>query len=519
MTKNKRILRNIVATYGRSLYALALGLFTARWALMALGETDYGLYGVIGGLVGFVAFFNSLLAGAVGRFYAFAVGRAESVQDSQQGLEECRGWFSLAVLLHTALPVTLITVGYPIGLWAVENFLTIPPDRVEACVWVWRFACVACFVGMAGVPFSAMYTAKQYIAELTIYSFATTTLNAIYLYYIVNHPGVWLTNYALWMCLLAVVPQMIICVRAVFVFPECRFRFRYAFDRSRFRDIIQFMGMRFVGLLSQLFSSHCIGIVVNKYLGPTRNATMTISNSVNSHTMSLASALTGAFMPAITNAAGAGHLEEMRRLAFRTCKFGALCVMLFALPLMLEMDEVMRIWLKKPPPSVSSFTIFILVGAVMERISDGHWISIFAVGNIGRFQLVESFAFWGTFALTWILLGQGFNLWSVGVSLLIGKAWSIIVKLWYGRTVAGLSIRKWVTDILLPLLGLAIISSSIGYLPHFFMPSSVFRICVSAILFGLAFAPLVWFKILSGAERDVVASRLSSLVLSRNKRA
>ena len=512
MTKNKRILFNIVATYGRSLYALAAGLFTARWALMALGETDYGLYGVIGGLVGFVAFFNSLLAGGVGRFYAFAVGKAESVQGTQQGLEECRGWFSLAVLLHTVLPVILIVVGYPVGLWAVENFLTIPPDRVEACVWVWRFACVACFVGMAGVPFSAMYTAKQYIAELTIYSFATTTLNVIYLYYIVNHPGVWLTNYALWMCLLTIVPQLIICVRAVFVFPECRFRLRYAFDRSKFSEIAQFMGMRFVGMLSQLFSTHCIGIIVNKYLGPSRNATMTIANSVNSHTMSLSTALTGAFMPAITNAAGAGHMEEMRTLAFRTCKFGALCVMLFALPLMLEIDEVMRIWLKNPPPGVSSFCVFVLIGAIMERISDGHWVSIFAVGNIGRFQLVESFAFWSIFALTWILLGLGFDLWSVGVSLLVGKFWSILVKLWYGRTVAGLSVRKWVKEILFPLIGLAIISGGIGCIPRLFMTPSLLRVCMTTILFVLAFMPLVWFKVISLPERSVVVSRLSSMI-------
>lgn len=519
MTKNRRILVNVVATYGRSLYALAIGLFTARWALMALGETDYGLYGVIGGLVGFVAFFNSLLAGAVGRFYAFAVGKAESVQGTQQGLEECRGWFSLAVLLHTVLPVILIVVGYPVGLWAVENFLTIPLDRVEACVWVWRFACVACFVGMAGVPFSAMYTAKQYIAELTIYSFATTTLNAIYLHYIVTHPGVWLTNYALWMCLLTVVPQLIICVRAVFVFPECRFRLRYAFDRSKFREIAQFMGMRFVGMLSQLFSSHCIGIVVNKYLGPTRNATMAIANSANSHTMSLSAALTGAFMPAITNAAGAGNLEEMRALAFRTCKFGTICIMLFALPLMLEIDEVMRLWLKVPPPGVSSFCVLMLIGTIMERICEGHWVAIFAVGNIVHFQIVEAIAFVGTFLIAWMFLGAGFNLWSVGVAILIGKLGSIFAKLWYGRKVAGLSVRQWFGGILVPLSFLSFLTCLFGYMPHFFMSPSFLRVCVSVIISETFLIPLVWFVVLSESERMACScqfQRVVNKVLNRN---
>ena len=43
MTQNRRIFLNIVATYGRSLYSLAIGLFCGRWTLMALGETDYDL--------------------------------------------------------------------------------------------------------------------------------------------------------------------------------------------------------------------------------------------------------------------------------------------------------------------------------------------------------------------------------------------------------------------------------------------------------------------------------------------
>ena len=505
MTPNRRILLNVVATYGRSLYALVLGLFTARWALMALGEVDYGLYGVIGGLAGFVAFFNSLLACAVGRFYAFSVGAAEGRED---GIEDCRRWFSIALFMHTLVPVVLVVIGYPVGLWMVKNFLTIPSERIEACVWVWRYACVACFVGMASVPFSAMYTAKQYIAELTIYSFVTTTFNALFLYYIVTHEGMWLTWYAFWMCLMVVAPQLIICLRAVIVFPECRFRFQYVFDKMRFREILSFVGMRSVCMFSQLFSTHCIGILVNKYLGPAKNATMTIANSVNGHTSTLSSALTGAFMPAITNAAGAGDMEGMRKLAFRTCKFGALSVMLFALPLMLEIDEVLKLWLKKPPEGLSVLCVLVLVGSVMERISEGHWVSIFAVGRIGRFQVVESLAFFGTFFLAWILLGLRFDIWSVGVASLVGKLWSIVVKLWYGRSVAGLSVKRWIGGVAIPLMLVAVTTSVVGTLPRFLMSPSVYRVGVTTILCEIVFVPLVWYFVLSIGEKMVVTRRL-----------
>ena len=154
MTENRRIALNIAATYGRSLFALVCGLFTSRWVLMALGQSDYGLYGVVGGLTAFIAFFNGLMAAAVGRFYAFSVGQAKVAGTQGEGLEVCRQWFNTAVLIHTAVPLVLIAVGYPVGMWAVESFLTIPPERVEACRWVFRFVCLSCFVAMVNVPFT-----------------------------------------------------------------------------------------------------------------------------------------------------------------------------------------------------------------------------------------------------------------------------------------------------------------------------------------------------------------------------
>jgi len=44
MTANKRIFLNVAATYGRSLYALVIGLFCGRWTLMADGMCGDGIW-------------------------------------------------------------------------------------------------------------------------------------------------------------------------------------------------------------------------------------------------------------------------------------------------------------------------------------------------------------------------------------------------------------------------------------------------------------------------------------------
>ena len=114
MTANKRIFLNVMATYGRSLFGLACGLFSARWVLEALGKEDFGLYGVVGALTIFISFLNMMLSGALGRYYAFSIGEAKKAADNGRaadGLENCRRWFNTALSIHTIVPVVLMLIG------------------------------------------------------------------------------------------------------------------------------------------------------------------------------------------------------------------------------------------------------------------------------------------------------------------------------------------------------------------------------------------------------------------------
>ena len=279
MTEGRRIALNVAATYGRSLFALVCGLFTGRWLLMALGTTDYGLYGLIGGLAAFVAFFNTLLTVSVERFFAFAVGEGKS--------EECQRWFSVAAALHGIVSVVLVGIGYPVGAWAIRHYLNVPAERIEDCLWVFRFVCANCLVGMATVPMSAMYRAKQRIAELTVYEVFQVTANVVVLGYAVTHPGNWLVAYAGCWCVFQTLPLLLIAVNAFRKFPECRFRLEYAWNRDRAVRLVDFMFSRFVNLLAQILSGQGLSIVVNKYLGATRNASMTASNGLSVQVMNL----------------------------------------------------------------------------------------------------------------------------------------------------------------------------------------------------------------------------------------
>ena len=75
MSPNRRIALNIIATYGRGLYALVIGLFCGRCVLAAVGKSEFGVCGVVGGMMAI-----ELLAGTMRR----GRGRIAAVEDDMR---------------------------------------------------------------------------------------------------------------------------------------------------------------------------------------------------------------------------------------------------------------------------------------------------------------------------------------------------------------------------------------------------------------------------------------------------
>ena len=511
MTGNARIVLNILATYGRSLYSLALGLFTARWALRALGQEDYGLMGVVGGLAGFIAFLNSLMASAVARFYAVNVGKESVAEDKGAALEEARAWFTTAVILHTVLPALLMAAGYPVGIWAVRHFLEIPPGRLADCVWVFRFVCASTFVAMVCVPVQAMYTAKQYIAELTVYSFSTTTLNACFLYYIVTHPGVWLAKYAFWTCLLAIAPQTIIAARGAWLFPECRLRPVAGGWGRRIGELARFAGWQMFGSLGVLLRVQGIQVLLNKYFGPRVNSAMKVANDVNGHTQSLAMSMVGAFQPAIVTAYGAGNFERMRILAYRACKFSMLFVLVFALPLGLELGEVLRLWLGNPPPYAHGLCLCMFAVTVIDQSSVGHMMAVNARGKIALYQAFLGGSLLMTLPLAWLFLAMGNGVYSVGMALLATTVVCAWGRVGFARGLVGMSAWYWLRRILLPVGGVAVASLAVGSFPRMWLSPSWTRMVVTAAACEVPFLGMTWWVLFDGQERKYVGRKVAEI--------
>lgn len=517
MSPNKRIVLNIVATYGRSLYALALGLLSSRWALQALGQVDYGLIGVVGGLSAFITFFNGLLASAISRFYAINAGLTTKVGCEAIGLEECRKWFNTALTIHTTIPIILICIGYPLGVWFIQNWMTIPVDRMAACIWVFRFVCVSCVIGMVNVPFYAMYGAKQYIAELTLYSMLSTTLNFVFLFYIVRHPGDWLSRYAFFTMLCGAIPQVLICFRAVRVFPECRILPKYLFNGERFRQLAAYSGWQFFGSIGALVRNQGITLLINKYFGPVINGSMAIANSVATHTDTLSAALTGAFSPVVMNLEGRGEREKMLAMACRSSKFGAILCLIFLLPLSLEIKAVLNLWLKTPPPMTDSACLVMFVIILFDQFSRGLNVSICASGKVAKFNAVIGSLYVMTIPISVFVV----EVWHGGflavlAVLAIVKGVGICCGVSIAKSTMGFPIGFWLRDAVFPIMITVAFCLLLGIGIRYGLSSFVYlRMFASILCMEVCLIIASFSLVLNASEREYIMKQVNSKILTR----
>ena len=515
LSENRRIILNVCATYGRSVYALAVGLFSARWVLQALGVVDYGIFGLIGGLTFFISYLNGIVGGAVGRFYAVAVGKESVVYEA--GLAECRMWFTTAVFVNTVIPVALVVCGYPIGVYAIRHWLVIPGDKIAASIWVWRFVCASCFVGMVNIPFQAMYVAKQLIAELTIYSFVSTTCNAIIVYYMASHANDWLVHYSFWHCLVVAGPMLIIAVRAVFVFKECRIVPKFILCWKNIREVGSFGLWTSWGGFGTLLSMQGQALLVNRYFGPKVNAAFTVGTNLSGQCNTLAGSMIGAFSPAIYNAWGAGMYERARQLATCASKFGTLFVMLFALPLSLEIREVLAIWLGDVPTYAAELCVCVLVTNIIDKASVGQMLTVNANGIVAVYQAFLGTALVATLPIGWLLIKCDVGPCSIGFSLIITMVICSIGRALLARRLVGMSARLWLCQVIFPLSLVALPSLAAGFLPRVFLRESVIRVVITTLSVEIVLLPLSWRVLLTLTERQYICSRLR-LVLNRLKR-
>lgn len=492
MNPSQRISLNATATYARAVFAAGLALFSSRWVLNALGQTDFGLFSLVGSIIGFVTFLNIVMASSTGRHFAYSIGQGDPA--------EVNRWFNAALGIHLGLAAGLVLIGLAAGEYVVAYVLTIPAERLPACRWVFRVSLLSAFTSMASIPFIAMFNAQQHIAELAVWG----TLQSIFTFtlaYILTHvSGDRLLFYAVGMVIILVLIHSAQIVRAVTVFRECHIVYRLWFDGRRFKDIVSFAVWNLIGIFGGTLRGHGSAVLLNLYFGPRVNAAYGIASQVSSQTDQLAAAMLGALSPEITASEGRGDRARMINYSLRACKFGSILIMLFAIPVMAEMDYILNLWLGEAPPYTAPLCQLILCTFLVDRLSAGYMLAVNAHGRIAGYQATVGTSLLLTLPLAWFFLWMGLSPTSMGVAFVITMIGCTLGRVLWARHLFRVPVRRWLSDVILPCALVMLAATLAAVVPCWLLPSSFLRLALTAVA-GIAVTLLTtWFLALDPGE-------------------
>ena len=502
MRVDSRILINTLATYARSLLVLALGLFSTRWVLQGLGAVDFGLFGVVGSIIVFVTFFNTVMSMSVSRHFSFALGRCRMM--GREDVSELRAWFNASLSVHFFIPTVLVLVGYPVGIWVIREWLVIPPNRLETCTWVFRLAVISAFLSMMAVPFRAVYVARQRIAEQVIYEMMGAVVSFAFAWSLLCYVGDRLFYYAAYQTGVGVLFSFIYVVRAWVAFPETRICFADWWNREKIRELVGFASWNLFGALGWLGNNQGMALVGNKFFGPLANAALNIAAQVSGQVTALTNALTTALNPEIVATEGTGDRSRAIRLAFTSCRLASLLNLLFMLPLVFEMRYVLELWLKTPPEGAVLFCRIALLTALFNSLSVGHAVAMGAEGHIRGYQVTIGTLMLLSIPLAWFGCKAGLPVWTIPGASALAVAVCSLGRVWWARRLLKMSVQAWTRDVLIPILFLCVLTGGALGSITFLLPVSFGRLLLTSGVGVLIVISCALAFVLSPVERDQI---------------
>ena len=376
--RGNRIAKNTLMLYVRMFVLMLVGLYTSRVVLAALGENDFGIYNVVGGVVAMFTVISGALNSAVQRFITFEMGKGDEGKLNKV--------YSTAVLIQLMLALIVVALAEPVGLWFIDNKMTIDPSRIPAARMVLHFSLLAFVINLMSVPQMASITAHEKMSAYAVIGMLDGFLRLAVAFLIQRSPIDRLVYYS------ALMAGVVLIVRAAYGlycrlnFPECHFK--PVFDRPLIKEMFSFAGWNFIGVTSGVLREHGGNILVNLFSGPAVNAARGVAVQLNGAVQGFVTNFMTAVNPQITKSYASGEKEYMFSLVRKSSKMSFCLLLLLALPVIFNAEFILGLWLRDVPAHSALFVQLFLIFALSESLSNPMITAMLATGNIRNYQLV-----------------------------------------------------------------------------------------------------------------------------------
>jgi len=487
------------------LLTMGVSLYTSRIVLATLGVGDFGIYGVVGGVISIFSFLNSSMSGATSRFLTFALGKGDR--------DEAQRTFSAALTIHILIALFILILAETVGLWFLENKLVIPPERMSVARFVYQLSIISTIINITQVPYNATIIAHERMNVYAYVEILNTCLKLGIVYLLVI--GHWdkLLLYAVLTLVVSIFIRVIYRSYCNKQFEESKYKFEW--NKKLIYPMLSFSGWDLYGNLSVIARTQGVNMLLNIFFGTLFNAANSVAVQVQSAVLSFASNIITAVRPQIIKNYATQNYQYMIKLALTTSKYIYLLLLILALPLILEMNFVLNIWLKNVPPYAVSFCRWTLIFIFFSTQSNILVSTINATGNNKRPSLINGTLYLSVIPVSYLAFKWGAtpeipyicNILFVFIGMM-SNAYTLKLH------ISQFSIKDFVFKVLCICFFITVISFGVSFYVKQSMQESFWRFAMVVCTSTVSTSLLTYFVAMDKNTKNKIRGKVSNFIIA-----
>ena len=491
---NKRIAKNTVFLYIRMLLIMIVTFYTSRIVLDVLGEEDYGIYGVVGSIVAMFGFFSSTLSATCQRYFSYELGRGN--------IAELVKMFKLNMSVFIVFSLIVFVFAETVGLWFVNTHLTIPHERMPAMNWVFQCAIITFIAHIAIVPYKALIIAYEKMSAFAYISILEVMLSLLAVCSLYFFGSDKLILYGVLLCLNNIAITYGYYYYCKKNFKECRYSFYW--DKNRIREVVSYSGWHILGSLSVMVKNQGVNILLNMFFNPVVNAARALAFQIMVGVDSLGNNFFMAVKPQIYKLYACRDMKGLNDLIIRSSKMCFFLIFIIALPVILNTEDILSIWLKEVPDNTILFTKLVLINAIIDSINGPAIAAALSTAKIKKFEIITGGLMILNLPIAYAALSLGaapeiaFYI-SIAIAIL-----TIVIRAYILRTLVELSVYEYLIRMCIPLSLVAGVCFVLGSLCSFDFSEPLVRVIVSGFI-SLCITVVLFYALgLNKSERTLL---------------
>ncbi len=501
-----RIAKNTIILYTRMIVVMAISLFTSRVFLEILGNENYGIYNVVGGIVGLLGFLINSFGTVTQRYLNTSIGKKDDIL--------LRKVFSSCLTVHLIIAIICIIAGETIGIWFLNTQLNIPIERMYAAHWVFQLSIAGIALTLISMPYESAIISHEKISIYSYYSIIDVVLKLVILYILSLSNKDKLIIYALLLFLVNLLSKLFCITYSRIKFKECKIHIHLNTDLLK--EISRFSFWMICSSLSLVLSIQGVTILMNIFGGPIANAARAIAVQVQSAVQGFVTNFTIAANPQMIQSYSSGKTDDAMNLAFNVSKLSFCLMSIIVTPIIFHMNYILNIWLISPPPLTNIFTSLLLIEISLKPLYEPIGLLVQASSKIKGFQIMVSGLFLLVFISTYISYSIGMPLYTTYAIGIIITIMGIISRAYYANKLIGFPFTHFIKSVFLRVIVFTSFISILYIINESIIPqeTSFLNFILRVIILELIIIFLIWQICLSKENKQTLVQKL---LLIKNK--